>query len=72
MRESWFVRKLSAKARLKLNLLAASRRITVAKLLEELADQAWKDDDSEVDARSVRKIKRIIARYENSAKELLD
>ncbi|MHA2068357.1 MAG: hypothetical protein ACXABY_28680, partial [Candidatus Thorarchaeota archaeon] len=60
MRESWNIRNVPAKTRLKLNLLAASRRIPVANLLKELTDQAWEEDNPQVDGRSVKNIKRCI------------
>lgn len=72
MRSYWYIRNVPDKTRLKLGLIATSQRITLAKLLEQLANAAWDADDSDVHPKSMRKIKRCISRYQGAAKDLLD
>lgn len=70
MRESWNIRGVSEKARLQLALISYSRNITIRQLIEELADKAWLEDDSDVHPKAVKKIKRAISRYEGATKYL--
>lgn len=67
-RKFWMIRNVSGKTRLKFRLMAAARHISLAKLLETIADDAWARDKTKTTER--RKVARIIERYPDAADSL--